>query len=355
MYHRAQIKREVKQAIATVKPRPMWIALFYMVVASAGASLIQTILSSLSGASTVTSMLSDLIYSGQNIEKALGELLLLYSGQLRTFVGTLISTALASSILVTLWQGLMDVGFSGYCLALVRGDKATPGKIFCGFHMAGKVVITSMLVWIFGALWTLLWAVCLIAVIVIAALLMQAVPVAGVLLIVVGYIGFMALLLWTYFRYAMTNYILLDTGRFGMDAIAESKRMMKGNKWKFFVLHLSFIGWYLLMYAVILVGCAIIGVVVGAEFSGIEAGASNGSMVAGMFGISAFVLMIVFAVTWLISIWLKPFVTGTVARFYLAHKPAEPVDPLFEPLSVPEVTEWSSEKPIDPENPSDPE
>jgi hypothetical protein len=31
-----------------------------------------------------------------------------------------------------------------------------------------------------------------------------------------------------------------------MDALAESKRMMQGNKWKLFCLYLSFIGWGLL-------------------------------------------------------------------------------------------------------------
>lgn len=344
MYNRAQIKREVKQIISTTKPRPMWVALFYMVVASAGASLIQSILNSLTGASFVTSMLSDLMYSGQNIEEALGELLLVYSGQLLSFVGTMISTALISSILVALWQGLMDVGFNGYCLALVRGDKATPGKVFCGFHIAGKVLVTSLLVWVFAALWTLLWAICLIVVIVIAALLMQAAPVVGVLLIVVGYIGFIALMLWTYFRYAMVNYILLDTDKFGMEAISESKRMMKGNKWKFFVLHLSFIGWYLLIYAVILVGCAVIGVVIGVGVGGF-AEASSFAAIGGMVGGAVFVLLLMIAVVWLISIWLQPFVTGSVARFYLAFKHEEPADPLLEPLPVPEVTEWNPEDP----------
>lgn len=325
MYNRAQMKKEVKQAIAATRPRPMWVALFYMVVASAGASLIQSVIGALSGTSVLSDMVNDLLYSGQDIEEALGELLLVYADQLSSFVGTLIASALISSILVSLWQGLMTVGFNGYCLALVRGEKATPGKIFCGFHVAGKVILTSLPVWVFTTLWALLWAVCLSVVVVVAALLMEAIPAVGILLIAVGYIGFFALLMWTVFRYAMTNYILLDTGKSGLEAISESKRMMKGNKWKFFVLHLSFIGWYLIEFVIILVGCIVIAVAASAAVAGISAGAANGSMIGGLFAIGSFVVIIMSAAIWLLNIWLQPYVTGSVAKFYLFFKPQEPV------------------------------
>jgi len=49
------------------------------------------------------------------------------------------------------------------------------------------------------------------------------------------------------FRYSMSFYILADNPDMGiMEAINESKRMMRGNKWKFFCLNLSFIGWAIL-------------------------------------------------------------------------------------------------------------
>ncbi len=40
------------------------------------------------------------------------------------------------------------------------------------------------------------------------------------------------------------------------EAFAESKKLMTGNKWKAFVLDLSFIGWYILS----LLTCGIVGV-----------------------------------------------------------------------------------------------
>lgn len=50
------------------------------------------------------------------------------------------------------------------------------------------------------------------------------------------------------FSYAMTPYILADSnGSVNYnDAIDESRRMMDGHKMEFFVLNLSFIGWFLL-------------------------------------------------------------------------------------------------------------
>jgi uncharacterized membrane protein len=49
------------------------------------------------------------------------------------------------------------------------------------------------------------------------------------------------------YEYRMIPYLLADDPTMTKDrAFAESKRMMTGNKWRAFVLDLSFIGWYLL-------------------------------------------------------------------------------------------------------------
>lgn len=45
------------------------------------------------------------------------------------------------------------------------------------------------------------------------------------------------------YSYAMTSFVLADNPEMSAnEAIRESKRLMKGNKWKFFCLQLSFIG-----------------------------------------------------------------------------------------------------------------
>lgn len=324
MYQRAKLKQEVKQTIAATRPRPMWVALLYLVIASLGATLIQSILSSLAGTSVISELMNELLMSGKDVEEVLGELLLVYADRLLSFVSTLLFASLLSSVLVALWQGLMDLGFNGYCLSLVRGEKPAVSRIFCGFPLFGKVILTSLLVWVFTILWSLLWVVCLGVVVLVAALLMDTVPAVSVLLIVAGYVGFLVMILWTYFRYAMTNYILLDTGAYGLDAISESKRMMKGRKWKYFVLQLSFIGWYLLIYAVALIGCIILGVIIGIGSAGIATGLTSIGAIGGMVGGAVFVLILMLALIWLITIWLTPYVEGCKAKFYLFFKPQAP-------------------------------
>lgn len=349
MYNRAQLKQGVKQTIALTKPRPMWIALLYLVIASVGASLIQSIVGAVAGTSFLTTQLTEILMTGQDVEEALAEILLLYADQLASFVGTLLSASLLTSVAVALWQGLMTIGFNGYCLSLVRNEQPKVGRIFCGFSMFGKVILTSLLVWVFTSLWTLLWTVCLTVVIVIAALLLEAVPAVGILLMIAGFVGFMALTLWTTLRYAMTNYILLDRGIYGLEAITASKNMMKGNKWKLFVLELSFIGWYLLLYAIVVVGSIIVGVVVGVGAAGIGTGAASMGALGGIIGGVSFVMIVMFAAIWLLEVWLMPYINGSVAKFYLFFKPQEPVEELSWPTLGDTTTTTSSDEPSDPE------
>jgi len=61
----------------------------------------------------------------------------------------------------------------------------------------------------------------------------------SLLLIIPGIIASLA--------YSMTFFILADEPELGAsDALAKSKRMMRGYKWKYFCLNLRFIGWAIL-------------------------------------------------------------------------------------------------------------
>jgi uncharacterized membrane protein len=60
-------------------------------------------------------------------------------------------------------------------------------------------------------------------------------------------VGFSFLTAVAQYRYAMSDYILAENPEMPpSDALAESKRMMHGNKWRMFCLELSFIGWGIL-------------------------------------------------------------------------------------------------------------
>ena len=130
------------------------------------------------------------------------------------FGGDSVTPSGISSIYSLLISGPMTLGYAMFAISIFRKRATSAAEVFYGFERFGKAfglyIVTSIFI--------LLWAVLLIVPGIIAAI-----------------------------RYSMSFYILADNPEIGiMEAIAESKRMMQGNKWKFFCLNLSFIGWIIL-------------------------------------------------------------------------------------------------------------
>jgi uncharacterized membrane protein len=108
----------------------------------------------------------------------------------------------------------MTLGYAMFAISIFRRRETSAAEVFYGFERFGKAFGLYIVTSIFIILWALL-------------------------LIVPGIIAAI--------RYSMSFYILADRPEIGiMEAIEESKKMMRGNKWKFFCLNLSFIGWILL-------------------------------------------------------------------------------------------------------------
>lgn len=115
------------------------------------------------------------------------------------------------SLLVT---GPFTYGYTLYIMSVFRKRNAETGQIFAGFENFGKTFVLMLLMSIKIILWTLLFVI----------------P------------GIVAA-----FRYSQSFLVLVDHPEYSASqCINESKRMMNGNKWKYFCLNLSFIGWYLL-------------------------------------------------------------------------------------------------------------
>lgn len=111
-------------------------------------------------------------------------------------------------------SGPFLLGLAIYFIRFTRMDNPPIEVMFDGFKNFGSSFLLSLLVGIFTFLWALL-------------------------LIIPGIIASLS--------YSQAFYILSDNPQIGvMDAIRQSKEMMKGRKWKYFVLQLSFIGWGLL-------------------------------------------------------------------------------------------------------------
>ena len=110
--------------------------------------------------------------------------------------------------------GPLALGVSGYFLKRIRGEEIGVGNIFDGFERFGSSFLLGFLYMLFVSLWSLL-------------------------LIVPGMIKALS--------YAMAYYIMYDDPEIRpLEAIRKSRAMMHGHKWRYFKLHLSFIGWVLL-------------------------------------------------------------------------------------------------------------
>ena len=117
-------------------------------------------------------------------------------------------------ILTLIIVGPLAVGIAIFSLSISRNQEASLGQLFLGFSKFGICLAAYLLVALFTFLWTLL-------------------------LIIPGIIAAIS--------YSMTFFIIADENSIGaMEAIDKSKKMMDGNKWKYFCLGLRFIGWAIL-------------------------------------------------------------------------------------------------------------
>lgn len=120
----------------------------------------------------------------------------------------------AGWLISMLISGAMSIGLASFALSLSRKHDAMLTQIFSGFQKFGVGLGAYLLKTTFIVLWTLL-------------------------LIIPGIIAALS--------YAMTYYLIAENDTIGpLEAITRSKEMMRGNKWKFFLLGLRFLGWALL-------------------------------------------------------------------------------------------------------------
>lgn len=123
-------------------------------------------------------------------------------------------TEMIENIIGIIIAGLFTFGYLSFFLKISRDEDVEIKELWSKTNMFTTFIIASLLVSIFTFLWTLL-------------------------LIIPGIIAA--------YSYQMTLYILLDNPDMNvMDAIKESKRLMKGHKMDYFILQLSFLGWIIL-------------------------------------------------------------------------------------------------------------
>lgn len=318
-FDRAQLKRSVRLSMKGATTRPMLVTLLFVVAVSAGTWLINTVLGWLltGGVSSISDTVQRYILQGYDMEYAVQAAVLeLFSMGLGAVFGAVVGGSVLS-ILVALWQGVMNVGYEGWCLSLVRNEDPPMNKIFGGLSQFVPVFITRFLTGVFTCLWGLLVAAgygVLLVIMGLVAALTESVFLA-MLLLLAAVVWLVLGIIWISARYALVDYVLLDKGLSGMEALRENKRLMQGNIGRAFKLQLSFAGWYLLMIAVVLAPfIAALAVLygMGPFYDLTEFAYAAGGTVLAILGLYI-VCIIAIAI---LGLWLRPYITGSMAKFY---------------------------------------
>lgn len=121
---------------------------------------------------------------------------------------------IVASIISIIIESLIAFGMTSFYLKISRNEKVTYKELFSKKHLFWPYIAIYVVTTIFTFLWSLLF-------------------------IIPGIIASIA--------YSLVYLIKLDNEELStLEVIKESKRLMDGHKWEYFVLNLSFIGWILL-------------------------------------------------------------------------------------------------------------
>ncbi len=195
------------------------------------------------------------------------------------------------TLLLTIFLAIVGVGYQKYCLRISRHQH--PGEIaalFDGFRDFGRYFGVLFLSGLFVFLWEMAGVIPGIILMVVGiALQSTAIILLSVAVVWVGVIlGIIAT-----FHYSQAVFAAIDDPDLAArDALRVSKDLMRGHKWEYFVLTLSFLGWTILI-----------------------------AMTAGILGI-----------------WIQPYMETTLASYYNGligwqpddDTPAEPQPPVDE-------------------------
>lgn len=224
------------------------------------------------------------------------------------------SYSFLSGVYTILVTGAFTLGITLFFLALFRRQYVGVSDIFLGFERFGK----ALGLWLFEMLFIGLW------------MLPGLIPGSIIMTISSSDIGFLVMLLAIIpgiiagIRYSQAFFILADDPNKGIrECMNESKRMMKGNKGKYFCMNLSFIGWILLTLFPIGIVEAVVGVLALPAF------------------ISAFLTIIAS----LLAVPLTVYIYSTTAGFYeiLAGHLIKSTEPApIDPEAIPVMSDMEA-------------
>ena len=149
-----------------------------------------------------------------------------------------------SSLLAVVIGGAVQLGWCRFHIDLVKGEEVRFGTLFSQFHRLWAGFAMNFVIGLFVILWSLLFVLPL------TVLIYFAIEMAGEWTMLAMFLAICVCVIFVIaisYRYAMVPYLMAEFPELKiMDAIRESKRLMKGSKWRLFCLQMSFFGWSLL-------------------------------------------------------------------------------------------------------------
>ena len=304
---RRELKLRARQAMRESRPGAMRVTLVYLLLAAGISAAVGLLIPSpLTTYTVYTAMGAD---PETAVVLALGQ-----AGGISFFL----------NILLTLLTMVLSFGYSAWALGRSRGEELGYRELFHGFRMAGRVIGMRLWVLVLTFLWGLAVAIPAALLIggLVGALLLVGVSggadgavylsdgaaIAVVVLVLVIYLAAIVLLAIITLRYAMSDYTLLDAPEAGaFAAVRRSRELMRGRKRAYFVLLLSFLGWFLLVVLLMLLPMAVCTALLAAAV-----------LSAPVLVLPRWMLMtaLAFLLPLPLECWLAPYVSLTCANFY---------------------------------------
>lgn len=174
------------------------------------------------------------------------EVLTLILGIMVIFLGVILIWSLVLFII----GGPITLGYVKYNLSLVDREQVDIKDLFSQFHRFGDGFLLQFLRNLYIVLWMLVFIVPGFVIGIILAAVVRSTGASEDLLFVallctvIGLIPGLIVATVKEYSYTMAPYILYEHPEMSANqAITESKKLMKDNKWRFFCLGISFIGW----------------------------------------------------------------------------------------------------------------
>lgn len=227
-FNRPEAKYRARLAMRGAYPHPMLVTLVYILLTGVLTSVIMYFVSN------PFSLAYWYLIDGEDPQRVLHYI----------FTPQRVSVYLLMELLITLYQWVMQFGYTAYALGLARRTGPGYRTLLEGFSHLGKALLVSFLTALFTSLWGLLVMLPGIVVLTVGAAVESAGLVfLGVLLLLAGTVVDVAIS----YRYRLATYFLLDRPDMGaLASITASKQAMRGHKLEMFCLDFSFFWWWIL-------------------------------------------------------------------------------------------------------------